>query len=335
MNAALMNQVLQVEDLATHFFTKAGVARAVDGASLTLAHGEVLGLVGESGSGKSVLGFSLLGLVDPPGRIVAGSIRLLGRELRGLGAEELRRIRGREIAMIFQDPMAALNPVLTIETQMRLAIAAHERVSRQAARARAADVLARVGIPDAARRLSAYPHQFSGGMRQRVAIATVLLHRPAVIVADEPTTALDVSIQGQILAELRALVAEFGTSLIWISHDLAVVSAISDRIAVMYAGRIVEEGPASRVLTAPRHPYTRGLLDSLPSRAAPGQELRQIPGATPPLLRLPEGCAFHPRCFRATELCRTVPALTVAGARAFRCHHPLERVAMGESGDAL
>jgi peptide/nickel transport system ATP-binding protein len=269
------------------------------------------------------MGFSLLGLVDPPGRIVGGSIRLLGRELRGLGSEELRDIRGRLIAMIFQDPMAALNPVLTIETQMRLAIASHERVSRMAARARAIEVLDRVGIPDAARRVTAYPHQFSGGMRQRVAIATVLLHRPAVIVADEPTTALDVSIQGQILAELRSLVDEFGTSLIWISHDLAVVSAISERIAVMYAGRIVEEGPTASVLTAPLHPYTRGLLDSLPSQAKPGEELKQIPGSTPSLLRLPEGCAFRPRCSRATELCATAPPLTRNGPRGFRCHHPL------------
>jgi peptide/nickel transport system ATP-binding protein len=316
--------VLAVEDLATHFFTKAGVARAVDGVSLRLDKGEVLGLVGESGSGKSVMGFSLLGLIDPPGRIVAGSVKLLGREIRGLSAEALRDLRGREIAMIFQDPMVALNPVLTIATQMRLALRAHERVSRRAARARAIDVLARVGIADAARRIDAYPHQFSGGMRQRVAIATVLLHRPAVIIADEPTTALDVSIQGQILTELRALVSAFGTSLIFISHDLAVVSAVSDRIAVMYAGRIVEEGPAARVLTAPLHPYTRGLLDSLPSQAAPGQALAQIPGAPPALRWLPEGCAFRPRCSRATDVCASAPEVTRDGLRAFRCFHPLE-----------
>ena len=324
-----MTEVLAVDDLATHFFTRAGVARAVDGVSFGLAEGEVLGLVGESGSGKSVMGFSLLGLVDPPGRVVGGSIRLRDRELRGLSAEELRRMRGRSIAMIFQDPMAALNPVLTIETQMRLAIESHERVSRKAARARAIEVLARVGIPDAARRVQAYPHQFSGGMRQRVAIATVLLHRPAVILADEPTTALDVSIQGQIIAELRSLVDEYGTALIWISHDLAVVSAISDRIAVMYAGRIVEEGPTDRVLTAPLHPYTRGLLDSLPGEAEPGQALRQIPGATPPLLRLPEGCAFRPRCAYATGMCTTAPAATTDGVRVFRCHHPLAAQAAG------
>jgi peptide/nickel transport system ATP-binding protein len=318
-----MSRVLDVEGLATHFFTKAGIVRAVDGVSFHLDKGEILGLVGESGSGKSVTGFSLLGLIDPPGRIVAGSIRLLGQDLRALRPEELRRIRGRSIAMVFQDPMAALNPVLTIETQMRLVIEAHERVSRTAARARSIDVLDRVGIPDAARRIFDYPHQFSGGMRQRVAIATVLLHQPAVIVADEPTTALDVSIQAQILAEMRSLVAELGTSLIWISHDLAVVSALSDRIAVMYAGRIVEDGPTADVLTHPRHPYTRGLLDSLPSQAEPGQSLRQIPGSTPSLLKLAEGCPFRPRCDRSTDICATEPPLVVDGAQSARCYHPL------------
>jgi peptide/nickel transport system ATP-binding protein len=317
-----MSPVLTVEGLATHFFTKAGVARAVDGVSFRLDRQEVLGLVGESGCGKSVTGFSLLGLVDPPGQVVSGSIRLLGQEIRGLAPEQMRRIRGRSIAMIFQDPMLALNPVLTIETQMRLAIEAHERISRRAARARSIEVLSRVGIPDAARRVSAYPHQFSGGMRQRVAIATVLLHRPAVIIADEPTTALDVSIQAQILAELRSLVTEFGTSMVWISHDLAVVSALSNRVAVMYAGRIVEEGPAAQVLTKPLHPYTRGLLDSLPSQAEPGRELRQIPGSMPSLLNLPGGCAFRPRCSRATEICATEPGITLDGSRGFRCHHP-------------
>ncbi len=315
--------VLQVANLATHFFTKAGVVKAVDGVSFALAHGEVLGLVGESGSGKSVTGFSLLGLVDPPGRIVAGSITLEGQELVGRHPDALRRIRGKRIAMVFQDPMMTLNPVLSIETQMRLAIEAHERISGKVARARSAAALTRVGIPDAARRLDAYPHQFSGGMRQRVAIAIALLHRPAVIIADEPTTALDVSIQAQILAEMRALVAELGMSLIWLSHDLAVVSALSDRIAVMYAGKIVEEGPTVTVLTSPRHPYTRGLLDSLPSRAEPGRELNQIPGSTPSALRLPEGCPFQPRCLRASPACIVMPEPTGDAARRARCHHPL------------
>jgi peptide/nickel transport system ATP-binding protein len=315
--------VLQVAGLSTSFFTKAGVARAVQDVSFTLGRGEVLGLVGESGSGKSVTGFSLLGLVDPPGRIVAGSVRLEGQELVGLPSHALRKVRGRRIAMIFQDPMMTLNPVLSIATQMGLAIAAHERVGRAATRARCIEVLNRVGIPGAAERLDAFPHQFSGGMRQRVAIAIALLHRPAVIIADEPTTALDVSVQAQILAEMRSLVAESGTSLVWISHDLAVVAALSDRIAVMYGGRIVEEGPTDVVLTGPRHPYTQGLLDSLPSRAKPGTELVQIPGGTPSLLALPEGCPFRPRCPRETEICRTMPEPTGDALRRARCHHPL------------
>ena len=227
--------------------------------------------------------------------------------------------------MIFQDPMATLNPVLTIADQMRLALSAHERLSARAARARSVEVLNRVGIPGAAGRIDDYPHQFSGGMRQRVCIAIALLHRPPVIVADEPTTALDVSIQAQILAEMRALVAELGTSLLWISHDLAVVSALSDRLAVMYAGRIVETGPTGAVLAAPRHPYTRGLLDSLPSQAEPGAELRQIPGSTPSLLDLPQGCPFRPRCPREGPACPVMPDLVGDAVRAARCHYPLAR----------
>jgi peptide/nickel transport system ATP-binding protein len=315
--------VLAVEGLSTSFFTRAGEAKAVRDVSFSLARGEVLGLVGESGSGKSVTGFSILGLVDAPGRIVAGSVQLEGRELVRLPARELRRLRGAGIAMVFQDPMATLNPVLSIETQMRLAVQAHERVSDRAARDRSVQALTRVGIPAAAGRIGGYPHQFSGGMRQRVAIAIALLHNPALIIADEPTTALDVSVQAQILAEMRALVAESGTSLVWISHDLAVVSALSDRIAVMYAGRIVEEGPTARVLTAPRHPYTRGLLDSLPARAVPGEPLAQIPGGTPSLLGLPEGCPFRPRCPRETDVCRSMPEPTGDAVRRARCHHPL------------
>ena len=300
-----MSALLEVGDLATHFFTKAGVIKAVDGASFRLERGEVLGLI------------------DPPGRIVAGSVRLEGAELVGLPEEELRRVRGRKIAMIFQDPMATLNPVLTIGDQMRLALAAHERMSARAARNRSVSVLSRVGIPSAAQRIDDYPHQFSGGMRQRVCIAIALLHRPPLIIADEPTTALDVSIQAQILAEMRALVAELGTSLLWISHDLAVVSALSDRLAVMYAGRIVETGPTGAVLAAPRHPYTRGLLDSLPSQTEPGRELKQIPGSTPSLLDLPPGCPFRPRCPREGPACPVMPDLVGDSVRAARCHYPL------------
>jgi peptide/nickel transport system ATP-binding protein len=318
-----MSALLEVRDLATHFFTRAGAVKAVDGVSFDLAAGEVVGIVGESGSGKSVTGLSILGLVDPPGRIVGGSVRLAGQELVGLRSEALRALRGQRMAMVFQDPMSVLNPVLTIATQMRLALEAHERISRQAARARSIEALNAVRIPDAARRLDAYPHQFSGGMRQRVAIAIALLHRPALIVCDEPTTALDVSIQAQILTEMRGLVRDLGTALIWISHDLATVSSLASRILVMYAGRIIEEGPTAAVLRGPRHPYSRGLLESLPSRAEPGRDLAQIPGSTPSLLSLAEGCAFRPRCTSATDLCREMPLLERHGPRAYRCHHPV------------
>jgi len=314
--------LLTVRGLSTAFHTRAGIVKAVNDVSFDVAQGEVLGLVGESGSGKTVTGFSLLGLVDPPGRITAGSIRFEGRELVGLPQAELRRMRGRRMAMVFQDPATTLNPVLTIGQQMQLALEAHERMSGAAAASRCAAVLGRVGIPDAASRLGAYPHQFSGGMRQRVAIAIALLHRPALIVADEPTTALDVSIQAQILTEMKELVAELGMAMIWISHDLATVSSLADRIAVMYAGRLVEDGPTAAVLREPRHPYTQGLIDSLPSRGKPGQDLAQIPGTTPSLLDLPPGCPFAPRCPRATGACAVMPEEARAGLRGWRCHHP-------------
>ncbi|WP_137128191.1 ABC transporter ATP-binding protein [Roseomonas sp. HF4] len=319
--------LLEVTDLRTHFFTRAGVAKAVDGVSFSLAPGEILGLVGESGSGKTVTGFSLLGLVDPPGRIAGGSIRFDGRELVGLPAEEMRALRGQRIAMVFQDPQATLNPVLTIGTQMTLALQAHGRVSGRAAAERAGAMLTRVGIPEAASRLSNYPHEFSGGMRQRVAIAMALLNGPDLIVADEPTTALDVSIQAQILAEMKTLAKESGTALVWISHDLATVSSLADRVLVMYAGRIVESGPVGEVLRAPLHPYTRGLLDSLPAMAEPGQRLRQIQGAAPSLLALPPGCPFAPRCARASDICATPPPAVERAGRLALCHHPLDAAA--------
>ncbi|WP_270934658.1 ABC transporter ATP-binding protein [Falsiroseomonas oryzae] len=319
--------LLEVRDLRTHFFTRAGVVKAVEGVSFTLERGEILGLVGESGSGKTVTGFSLIGLVDPPGRIAGGSIRFDGRDLVGLPPGEMRAIRGKRIAMVFQDPAATLNPVMTIGTQMALAVQAHGGAGERAARDLAGRTLARVGIPDAAARLDAYPHEFSGGMRQRVAIAVALLHGPELIIADEPTTALDVSIQAQILAEMKQLARQSGTALIWISHDLATVSSLADRVLVMYAGRIVESGPVSAVLRAPLHPYTRGLLDSLPAMARPGEKLNQIPGSTPSLLSLPPGCPFAPRCPRATEACRTDPPVVTRPGRLALCHHPLEAAA--------
>ena len=318
----MTSPLLEVRDLATYFYTRAGVVKAVDGVSFMLHAGEVLGLVGESGSGKTVTGYSLLGLVDPPGRIVHGSIRFEGQELVGMDPRELRRMRGRRLAMVFQDPTTTLNPVLTIAAQMRLAMNAHERLSATAIRARCIEVLTIVGMPDAGRRLDAYPHQFSGGMRQRVAIAIALLHRPPLIIADEPTTALDVSIQAQILTEMKSLVREIGTSLIWISHDLATVSSLADRIAVMYAGRIVEDGPTVAVLRTPHHPYTRGLLDSLPAHTEPGRRLAQIRGTTPSLLNLPAGCPFAPRCDHADATCDSAPDIVNWAGRSIRCHHP-------------
>jgi peptide/nickel transport system ATP-binding protein len=323
--------LLVVENLQTEFATRDGVLRAVQGASFTLERGQVLGLVGESGSGKSVTGFSIMGLVDPPGRIVGGSVRFDGRELVGQPEEHWRRLRGKRIAMIFQDPMMTLNPVLSIETQMVETVLAHERVARAEARRRAIDALGRVGIAAPESRLKQYPHQFSGGMRQRVAIAIALLHRPDLIIADEPTTALDVTVQGQILYEMQTLVREVGSALIWITHDLAVIAGLADRVAVMYAGRIVEEGPVDAVLDAPRHPYTRGLLDSVPANNAihgKGARLRQIPGMTPSLLKLAPGCAFRERCDRAIDACSVMPELVARGDRRLRCVNPVPVEAM-------
>jgi peptide/nickel transport system ATP-binding protein len=317
--------ILSVRDLTVTFGTREGVLTAVNGVSLDVHRGEVLGLVGESGSGKSVTGLSILGLIDAPGAIAGGSITLEGEELIGKPEDELRRIRGKRIAMIFQDPMNTLNPVLRIDTQMIEAIQAHEKVSDKAARDRARQALLMVGIPSPEERLDAYPHQFSGGMRQRVAIATALLHRPAVLVADEPTTALDVTIQAQILSEVQNLCAETGTALLWITHDLSVIAGLADRIAVMYAGRIVETGAVADVLERPIHPYTAGLIGSVPSRNKRGVPLAQIPGMTPSLAKLPPGCPFTPRCPRATVTCRQImPEPTpYEWARTARCHHPL------------
>ncbi|HTZ81232.1 MAG TPA: ABC transporter ATP-binding protein [Stellaceae bacterium] len=324
MSAGPSEPLLVVEGLRTHFFTRLGVVRAVDGVSFTVGRREVLGIVGESGSGKSVTGFSILGLVDPPGRIVGGRILFEGEDLTRLPEGRLRALRGERIAMIFQDPMMTLNPVLRIETQMAEAIRAHHPdVTTTEARELARDGLARVGIPAAEERLSAYPHQFSGGMRQRVAIAIALLNRPSLLIADEPTTALDVTIQAQILHEVRKLCAESGTALIWITHDLAVVGGLADRVAVMYAGRIVEQGPVDAVLDHPLHPYARGLIGSVPSRNRRGVPLQQIPGMTPSPLKLPVGCSFRTRCTRADDRCLVMPELEPLPARHLvRCFHP-------------
>jgi peptide/nickel transport system ATP-binding protein len=320
----MTSPTLELRGLRTHFFTRAGVVRAVDDVSFAVSPGRVLGLVGESGSGKTVTGFSIIRLVDPPGRVVGGSILFQGRDLAHLSEREMRDLRGSRIAMIFQDPMMTLNPVLRIDTQMIEAVRAHARVSRGDARARARDALGMVGIPSPDERLAAYPHQFSGGMRQRVAIAIALLHHPDLLIADEPTTALDVTIQAQILAEVQKLAVEHGTALIWITHDLSVVAGLADRIAVMYAGRVVETGDAGAVLDRPLHPYTHGLIGSVPSRNKRGEKLRQIPGMTPSLLNLPAGCAFRTRCAHADALCEQEPPVSEPmPGQVVRCFHPL------------
>ncbi|WP_228716898.1 ABC transporter ATP-binding protein [Billgrantia pellis] len=300
--------------------------RAVDDISFQLSRGEVLGLVGESGSGKSVTGFSLMGLIDKPGKVTAGQILFDGEDLVAASPERRRGLRGRRIAMVFQDPMMTLNPVLRIGTQITESLHAHERISRRAARARAREALAMVGIPSPDERLDAYPHEFSGGMRQRVAIAIAMLHQPDLIIADEPTTALDVTIQAQIISEFQKLTEEQGTAVIWITHDLAIVSSLADRIAVMYGGRIIETGGIASVLETPRHPYTHGLIRSVPSENSRGSRLAQIPGVTPSLARMPDGCAFRTRCKRATEECHARPEQFGTELSYHRCFHPYEEV---------
>jgi peptide/nickel transport system ATP-binding protein len=323
MNRAEQELTLVVRDLKVEFPTRRGIVTAVDDVSFSVAPGRILGLVGESGSGKSMTAYSIMGLIDAPGRITQGEILFNGRDLRRLPQKELRTLRGNRIAMIFQDPMMTLNPVLRIDTQMIESVRAHQNVSKATARTMARDALARVGIASPDERLLAYPHQFSGGMRQRVAIAIALLNKPDVIICDEPTTALDVTIQGQILLEMQTLCRESNTALIWITHDLAVVSALADDVCVMYAGRIVESGTVAEVLAHPLHPYTHGLIASSPSRNPRGQPLKQIPGMTPSLLNLPAGCTFRTRCSRASAACEATPPLATFDGRALRCFHPI------------
>jgi len=321
--------VLDVRGLQTVFHDTQGAWPAVDGIDLTLYPGEVLGLVGESGSGKSVAGFSVMGLIDPPGEITAGEVLFRGEDLRKKSEEELRRIRGIALAMIFQNPLSTLNPVLRIGEQMTEVLSEHGHDDPAAAASLAVESLRKVGIPAPEQRIHQYPHELSGGMRQRVAIAIALLGDPAVIIADEPTTALDVTIQGQIIAELQKLQAESGAGMIWITHDLGVVAELADRIAVMYAGNIVEMGPTDAVLDHPRHPYTLGLLASVPGDADPGAPLRQVPGNAPPLSQRPLGCPFHPRCASASDICRRdMPEReTDAFGRSYLCHHPVSQKA--------
>ena len=303
--------VLEVRDLRTYFHTEEGVARAVDGVSFAVGRGQTLGLVGESGCGKSVSAFSIMRLVpDPPGRIEDGQILLKGRDLLVLDEEEMRRVRGDDIAMIFQEPMTSLNPVLTCGFQIAEAVVLHQQVPMQEARARAVEMLQLVGIPAPEQRIDEYPHQLSGGMRQRVMIAMALSCNPDVLIADEPTTALDVTIQAQILALLESLQESLQMAIVMITHDLGVIAETADQVAVMYAGRIVEYAETQSLFARPRHPYTRGLLRSIPQLDAEQERLDIIPGVVPDARAFPQGCRFAPRCPLADDHCRAeVPSL--------------------------
>jgi oligopeptide/dipeptide ABC transporter ATP-binding protein len=298
--------LLEVEDLVTEFGTRGGALRAVDRVSFALDRGETLGIVGESGSGKSAIAQSIMRLVQPPGRIAGGRIRLDGEDLLALPEPAMRRVRGARVAMIFQDPTSTLNPVLTVGEQIAELLRCHRGLGRRQARAEGIAMLERVGIPAASTRYDSFPHELSGGMQQRVIIACALILHPELVIADEPTTALDVTVQAQILDLLRRLrEGERGTAIILITHNLGIVAELCERVAVVYSGRIVEIGPVRRILEAPRHPYTAGLIASIPRLGETGGELQPIPGTVADPLRPPPGCRFHPRCPRAFERCRT------------------------------
>jgi peptide/nickel transport system ATP-binding protein len=308
---AASEPVLEVGDLRTYFYTRGGLVKAVDGVSFSLRRGETLAIVGESGCGKSVTALSLMRLVaDPPGRIVGGTVHLDGLDLLGLDAAAMRQVRGKEISMIFQEPMTSLNPVMTIGRQISEALLLHGAGSREGVRARTLEMLQLVGIPEPVQRLKEYPHQLSGGMRQRAMIAMALACNPRVLIADEPTSALDVTIQAQILELMANLRRQLGTAVILITHDLGVVAETAERVIVMYAGRKVEEAPVDDLFAHPLHPYTRGLMTSIPRlalmrrEAAPAGRLQEIPGMVPALSNLPPGCTFAPRCAFASDICR-------------------------------
>ncbi|MFF7811862.1 ABC transporter ATP-binding protein [Streptomyces sp. NPDC007945] len=303
--------LLEVKDLHVEFHTRDGVAKAVNGVNYSVSAGETLAVLGESGSGKSVTAQAIMGILDmPPGRIPKGEILFRGEDMLKMADEERRKIRGRKIAMIFQDALSSLNPVLTVGYQLGEMFRVHQGMSKKDAKLKAIELMDRVKIPAAKARVGDYPHQFSGGMRQRIMIAMALALEPDLIIADEPTTALDVTVQAQVMDLLAELQREYNMGLILITHDLGVVADVADKIAVMYAGRIVEQAPVHELYARPAHPYTRGLLDSIPRLDQKGQELYAIKGLPPNLLKVPTGCAFNPRCPRATDLCRTeIPAL--------------------------
>lgn len=292
-----------MRDLRVEFATRRGVLTAIDGISFAIRPGEVLGVVGESGAGKSLTGSAVIGLIDPPGRIAGGEIRLNGTRIDNLPPEALRRLRGKKIGMIFEDPLTSLNPLYRVGDQLVETIRTHLPLSEREARERAVGLLTEVGIPAPEKRIDGYPHEFSGGMRQRVVIALALAAEPDLVIADEPTTALDVSVQAQIIALIKKLCRERGTAVMLITHDMGVIAETADRVAVMYAGRIAEIGPVADVVKRPRHPYAAGLMGAIPSLEADVERLTQIPGSMPRLAAIPTGCAFHPRCERAFEPC--------------------------------
>ena len=316
--------VLSIRDLCVEIPTRHGVLRPVEAMSYDIAAGEILGVVGESGAGKSMAGNAVIGLLDPPARIISGEIWLNGTRIDHLTGEEMRRFRGRSIGMIFQDPLTSLNPLLRIGDQLVETILTHLDISRPEAEQRAVAALEDVGIAAAAERIDSFPHEFSGGMRQRVVIALALCAEPALIIADEPTTALDVSVQAQIIALLKQLCRDKGVAVMLITHDMGVIASAANRVAVMYAGRLAEIGPVREVLSHPAHPYTDGLMGSTPAASLGQDRLRQIPGAMPRLTALPGGCAFHPRCDRASDRCRIgeTPRIGPEMPRA-ACWHPL------------
>jgi oligopeptide transport system ATP-binding protein len=318
--------LLSVEDLHVRFWTRRGTIHAVNGVSFDIAPGETLGIVGESGCGKSVTALSLLGILPRAGKVASGSALFDGRDLLQLSDRQLRKVRGKDIAMIFQDPMTSLNPVLTIGRQIAEALETHFGMSKRDAMKRSAELLDRVGIPSANKRVRDYPHQFSGGMRQRAMIAMALACRPKLMIADEPTTALDVTIQAQILDLLRELVAEGDAALILITHDLGVVADVADKISVMYAGRIVEKAQVGDIYARPAHPYTKGLLESIPRLDLKGKDLSAIRGLPPSLTRIPPGCEFNPRCPYAQQICRDErpPLNEVVPGRYSACHFAQE-----------
>jgi oligopeptide/dipeptide ABC transporter ATP-binding protein len=318
----MQQPILEIEDLKTHFFTYNGVVKAVDGISLKIHREEVLGIVGESGCGKSVTVRSTMGLVPEPGRIVGGRVLLDGEKLLEKSDAELRRIRGSRMSMIFQNPLSSLNPVFTIGDQVGHVISIHQGKNKKEARRRAVETFELVRLPDPGRLLKKYPHELSGGMLQRVMIAMALSCEPEVLIADEPTTALDVTIQAQILSLMLKLKEETGTAIIMITHDLGVVAETCDRVAVMYAGLIVEQGPVQKIFNDPLHPYTEGLLSSLPGQQTDGDELKTIEGLVPDLIHPPPGCRFHPRCGLTEDICQEkIPELLDKGnGRAVACH---------------